>query len=112
MIKVFISSPYTLGDQGRNVKIQMDCADELIKMGCSPFIPLLFHFQDMIHPLEYDVWLKLTIDWMEVCDVILRLPGESKGADAEVERAKEMKKRVFYNMEDLNNWLEFTKIRY
>jgi Domain of unknown function (DUF4406) len=35
------------------------------------------------------------------CDAVLRLPGESKGADQDVKIAKERGLKVFYKLEDI-----------
>jgi hypothetical protein len=35
------------------------------------------------------------------CDAVLRLPGESKGADQDVKIAKELGLKVFYRLEDV-----------
>jgi hypothetical protein len=43
-----------------------------------------------------------------MCDAILRLPGESAGADEEVKLAKELGKPVFYSIVDLRNHFETT----
>jgi 4-hydroxy-3-methylbut-2-en-1-yl diphosphate synthase IspG/GcpE len=55
----------------------------------------------MIFPQGYDTWLTLDIEWLSVCDCLLRLPGESKGADIEVEYAREHMIPVFYTIEQL-----------
>lgn len=106
MIKVYIASPYTNGDVALNVKAQMDCANKLIELGFAPFVPLYSHFQHMAHPQPYETWVKLDLEWVNVCNCLLRLPGESSGADGEVKFAQENKIPVFYNINDiLNNYL-------
>jgi hypothetical protein len=37
------------------------------------------------------------------CDAVLRLPGESKGADQDVKIAKERGLKVFYKLDDILN---------
>lgn len=37
------------------------------------------------------------------CDAILRMPGESKGADMDIAIAKEMEIPVFYSLEEIPN---------
>jgi len=101
MIKVYIASPYTKGDPAVNVKTQIDMADELINKGFAPFVPLYFHFQHMHHPRPYEDWLKLDLEWIKSCDCILRLPGESSGADKEVDFATNNDTLVFFSMKDL-----------
>jgi hypothetical protein len=104
MKKVYIASPYTLGDVAVNVKTQIDTADELITLGFIPFVPLMSHFQHMIHPRPYDDWLDIGLEWLSVCDCLLRLPGKSAGADFEVLQAQELGIPVFYSLNELIKW--------
>lgn len=106
MIKVYIASPYTLGDVAVNVKAQLDCVDELMNLGFAPFAPLYSHFQHMAHPRPYQDWIKIDLEWVNVCDCVLRLPGESTGADGEVRFAEELNKPVFYNIDELRGYFE------
>lgn len=101
MLKIYIASPYTIGDVAVNVKRQLDVADELMDMGFAPFAPLYSHFQHMAHPRPYTDWIKVDLEWVAACDCVLRLDGESKGADGEVEYAKRIGIPVFYSMEEL-----------
>lgn len=101
MIKVYIASPYTLGDVAVNVKRQIDVADELILLGFAPYVPLYSHFQHMVHPRPYETWIKLDLEWVKVCDCLLRLEGESSGADKEVEFARKNGIPVFYSFREL-----------
>ena len=101
MIKVYIASPYTKGDIAVNVKRQLDCFDELVNYGFAPFAPLYSHFQHMAHPRPYEDWIKLDLEWVTVCDCVLRLDGESSGADGEVKFAEERNIDVFYSIEEL-----------
>ena len=101
MIKVYIASPYTKGDVAVNVKAQLDAADELMNEGFAPFAPLYSHFQHMAHPRPYEDWMKIDFEWIPACDCLLRLPGESSGADREIELAESLGMPVYYNMEEL-----------
>ena len=101
MKTVFISSPYTLGDVGENVRVQMDVFDSLYKKGFMPFAPLLFHYQHIVHPLEYDQWLEIDFAWLSKCDFVLRLPGESEGADKECKHAEELGIPVVKSIDEL-----------
>jgi hypothetical protein len=101
MIKIYIASPYTIGDIAVNVKRQIDCADDLMNLGFAPFVPLFSHFQHIMHPRPYEDWVKTDLEWVLVCDCLLRLSGESKGADGEVEFAKKYGIPVFYSIEEL-----------
>lgn len=111
MIKVYIASPYRLGNAATNVKVQIDCADRLMNEGFSPYTPLLTHFQALVHPRtdEYD-WLRLDLDWLQSCNCVLRLPGESEGADIEVKTAESKGLKVFYSIEDVIQFYTYKDI--
>lgn len=109
MIKVYISSPYTIGDVAVNVKLQIDTVDILMNYGFLPFAPLYSHFQHMYHPRPYQDWINIDLEWVSVCDAILRIGGESKGADCEVNHAKFLNIPVFYSIKEL---CEYYKINY
>jgi nucleoside 2-deoxyribosyltransferase len=101
MKKVYIASPYTLGDVAVNVKLQMDIANILIEKGFAPFVPLYSHFQHMAHPRPYQDWIKLDLEWVKSCDYLLRVGGESKGADDEVKFAIKLNIPVYFELKDL-----------
>jgi hypothetical protein len=106
MIKVYIASPYTKGDVAVNVKVQIDAANELMNLGFAPFVPLYSHFQHMIHPRPYQDWIDLDLEWIPSCDCILRLPGESSGADNEVYVASTLNIPVYFSLGSLMNAVE------
>lgn len=96
---IYVASPYSIGDQLANVKTSLLAANALIDMGHVPFAPLLSHFWNEITPRSYEDWLKLDFEWIRRCDAVLRIPGESHGADAEVRFAQELGLPVFYGLE-------------
>lgn len=104
MIKIFISSPYTIGDTAVNVKRQIDIADELLSAGYAPYVPLLSHFQHMIHPRVYQDWMDNNIVWLNICDCVLRLDGESKGADIECAEAEKLSIPIFYSVSQIKKY--------
>jgi hypothetical protein len=101
MLKVYIAGPYAKGDVAVNVKNAIDAADRLIEIRCVPFVPHLFHFWHILSPHEYDVWMNLDMEWLRQCDVVLRLSGDSEGADKEVQLAKQLGKHVYTSVESL-----------
>jgi hypothetical protein len=100
-IKVYIASPYTKGDVAVNVKRQLDMADQLMTLGYAPFAPLYSHFQHMAHPRPYQDWIAIDLEWVTACDVLLRLDGDSSGADGEVMYAAAHGVSVVYSVEEL-----------
>lgn len=101
MIKVYIASPYTNGNQAENVRQQMVCFEYLVHNGYCPFAPLLSHFQEILSPLPYRKWTELGLEWIRVCDCVLRLPGKSLGTDDECKFASSLKLPVFFSLTDL-----------
>jgi hypothetical protein len=101
MIKVFISSPYTKGDTAENVRVQLDAFKFLLSEGFMPFAPLLLHFYAITYPILYNECMDYCFEWIESCDYLLRLDGESKGADLEVAKAREKGIPVFYSFQEL-----------
>jgi len=99
--KIYIASPYTIGDVAVNVKRQIDTANDLMNAGFSPFVPLLCHFQHMAHPRDYESWMDNGLLWLEHCDAVLRLDGESKGADIEVQFANDCGIPVYFSFNQL-----------
>jgi len=101
LVLVYIASPYSLGDKDLNVKRSLEVGDTLIKLGYAPFLPLLTHYQHLIYPQSYDKWLALGLEMVKRSDMLLRLDGESPGADVEVSLALKLGKPVAYSVEDL-----------
>ena len=89
-LRVYVAGPYTRGDVAANVAAAMDCGDQLIRAGFAPFVPHLSHFLHLHHAQPYKVWLDLDLEWLPLCDVMVRLPGESPGAEIETVRATEL----------------------
>lgn len=85
---IYIAGPYTNGDVAMNVKRAMDEASYLIKAGYAVIVPHLFHFQHMLHPEPYETWTAIDMELLKHAYAMIRIPGESKGADAEEEFAR------------------------
>lgn len=107
-MRIYIASPYTLGDTAENVRQQIFAAERLIEKGHTPFVPLLTHFWHFLSPHSHAYWMKQDFDWLESCDAILRLSGKSVGADLEVSRAKELNLFVFNSLNEVPNNEEST----
>ena len=103
-VKVYIASPYTIGDTAVNVKRQIDMFHTLRNNGFYPFAPLHSHFLHMFEERGYEDWLEWDFVWLESCNCVLRLDGESSGADREVKHAEELGILVFYSLYELFNY--------
>ena len=94
---IYIAGPYTNGDPVLNVRKAIEAGEQLIELGYIPFILHLSHLWHLISPHEYDYyWIKYTKEWIGKCDALLRLPGESEGAEIEEMHALHLGKPVFY----------------
>lgn len=71
-----------------NVHEALRVGTELMKLGFCPFVPHATVLWDMVFPMHYDKWCEYDNEWVKVCDVVLRIPGESKGGDAECSLAR------------------------
>lgn len=128
-LRIYIAGPISKGDLAHNVNQATDAFVALAKAGLAPMCP---HWSVYCKPAvikpEYaipypkQVWCKATADgndrmsheewlgidfaWVEVAHAVLRLPGESRGADAEVWFAANRLIPVFGDMKSLLEWAE------
>lgn len=70
-------------------------------MGLIPLIPHLTHLWEKQFPHPYQIWLDYDMHWLRKCDIVYRFPGESNGADKEVEEARRLNIPVVFSLEDL-----------
>lgn len=100
--KVYVAGPITKGDIEENVRKAIEAANELADLGFAPFVPHLNYYWDMHRPRPYEFWIALDNEYLPYCDAVLRLPGESKGADGEVLLANALMIPVFHDIESLD----------
>lgn len=94
-MKIYIASPYSHGDIAINVRLSILAAEKIREKGHLPFVPLLSHLWQMISPHDVGYWMGMDKEWVLECDGVLRLPGESEGADEEVRLAMQHGKKVY-----------------
>jgi len=99
--RAYVAGPYTKGDVALNVKEAVRASDRLLKLGYAPYCPHLTHFWHMLFEHDYQTWLDLDNEWVTCCDVLLRIPGDSSGADKEVALAESLGIPVFFSVEEL-----------
>jgi len=103
MVVVYIASPYTIGDVAVNVRRQMEMSDRLMSLGYCPVAPLLTHFQHLCFPRPYEDWMRVDLEMISRCDVLLRMEGESSGADREAAHALSIGIPVVCSVDELAN---------
>jgi len=97
-MRVYVAGPYTKGDVAVNVRAAIEAGQRIVEAGHTPFIPHLFHFWHLIFPGPYEQWTRMDFEWLECCDALVRLPGESAGSQAEEDRARHRGIPVFYDV--------------
>lgn len=105
--KVYVSGPLSSsGNRLDNVQRAIDAGVELIKLGYAPLVPHLTHYMDPTDSLGHDPWIEVDIPWVSCADAVLRLPGDSTGADAECYTAKQCGIPIYYSIADLDATLK------
>lgn len=99
-MKIYISGPYST-NQVEGTRNAIIAAEQVRKNGHLPFVPHLSLLWDLVCPSPYEEWMNYDMEWLEQCDAILRLPGESNGADIEVQMAVALGKIVYTNIEEI-----------
>ena len=112
---ILISGPYMSGTDGeevaiaKNLKAMEDFALPIFQKGHLAVVgewlawPVIrqaggdSHSSDQFAQYQYPVAHRL----LEKCDAVLRIPGESRGADLEMEKAKELGKLIFLSLEEI-----------
>lgn len=98
--RVYISAPYS-NDPKTGTDAAIDAADALLSRDYVPFVPHLAMYWNDKYPHKYHEWLQYCLEWVPVCDAVLRLPGTSNGADTEVNYAKKNNIPVYYSLDSL-----------
>jgi hypothetical protein len=100
MIKAYIAGPIRKGDLATNIKRATDIACAFAKLGYAIMVPQLscwfdatFDKYDGDFPraegrLNASEWIAIDLAWVEVSDVLIRITGDSEGADQEVLHAE------------------------
>jgi Domain of unknown function (DUF4406) len=107
--RIYVAGPYTKGDVAVNVRTAFEAANRLADLGYAPFIPHATHFWHLVFPRPYEFWLDLDNQFLPLCDALLRIPGESSGADKEVYLAETLGKPVFHAIEALDAYFQTSR---
>ena len=102
---VYVAGPITIPDPIWNTHIATNVADRLYASKlCVPLIPhynLMWH---LICPHDTEYWYEYDMHILHRCDALLRIPGESVGAEAEILQANEWGIPVCYSEHELYTW--------
>ena len=124
MRRVYICGPISRGDLAHNIQQANRAMLELMQARLAPFNPMLTCFAggDLereryadgrilgeahasgggeFRKMPHSAWIAVDLAWVEVADAVLRLPGESVGADLEVEHARKHNVPAYFSIHDL-----------
>lgn len=104
--KIYIAGPYSKGDTINNIGYAIQIGNLLLERGFIPFIPHLTGFWHLMFPHEYETWMMYDREWLKTCDAVLRLPGQSSGADEEIKLAQELGIPVILSLIDLEPFFQ------
>ena len=105
MLRVYVAGPLSTGGYYQNtvnIRSAIDVGEQLLVAGYAPYVPHYSHFWHLFHQHSWEQWMAYDKEMLSACHVLLRLPGESKGADQEVAWAHEMGIPVANSVEELN----------
>lgn len=114
---ILISGPYMSGTNGdeqaiaKNLQAMEDYALPVYQKGHLAVVGEWFawpvirqaggvsHSSEQFAEFQYPVAHRL----LEKCDAVLRIPGESRGADLEMEKARALGKLIFSSLDEVPN---------
>jgi len=91
----YVAGPYTAPDPVENTRTALLTGDRLYAAGLLPIVPHISLLSHLVAPHPADYWYEFDLHLLARCDMLLRLPGHSVGADREVEFAIERDIIVF-----------------
>ena len=103
-VRVYIAGPMTNGTGAffnmAKIHEAIEAHFTLIKLGFVPLCPQLTVFGEFMQPndVPYGQWLELDRCYIDDTDVVLRIEGESKGADSECDYARSIGKPVVHGL--------------
>jgi len=114
-LMVYVAGPITKGCIIHNVRQAHEAAVEIVKAGLSVYVPHASCFWGSVltecgkgfrpgpevDGVHYEEWMHMYFAVIRKCQVLLRLPGESSGADREVQHALELKIPIFGCVKEL-----------
>lgn len=110
-MRVYISGPISSGGYDKlygNLKNGITLWRELVRLKFAPYCP---HMNDLgyivTEPITWEEALEIDEEWVEASEVMLRMPGASRGADREEKYCIDHGIPIVYSVEEL---LEHRKV--
>ena len=87
LTKIYLSGPITKGDKDHNFRQAAVAQRTLLRAGYAVLNPMLSMKLPGGLEIPHEVWMASDLPWVACSCAVLRLPGESIGADMEVKFA-------------------------
>lgn len=104
-MRVYISGPISSGGYDAlygNLKNGIVLWRELVRLGFAPYCP---HMNDLgyivTEPVTWEDALEVDEEWVDASEVMLRMPGESRGAEREEQFCYDKGIPVVFSVEEL-----------
>lgn len=121
MTLIYIAGPISRGDLAWNIAQASAAFKELARAGLSAICPHWSCFSGEVkvaptsgqvyafasadgNGMSHAEWLAVDLEILSRCDAVLRLPGESTGADRETQHALSLGIPVFTEVADVIRW--------
>lgn len=96
--RCYLSGPITRGNRNQHFFRAAEAEKALMLAGFAPLNPmrsivLPFAWEDC---MPHELWLAVDKAWVEVADAVIRLEGDSRGADEECDFAAQLGIPIFY----------------
>lgn len=88
-MRIYVAGPIG-SDLLNNATRGIDAAEKLFRAGHAPYLPHLSVYWHLRYFHDYHEWLAFDSVWLKQCEAVVRLEGESPGADAEVRMAHDL----------------------
>lgn len=116
--RIYLAGPISKGDLAENINQATRAFLALMRAGLAPLCPHWSPYAGgaIVHPTTATVyalaerlpagtthqdWMGVDLPWVAAADAVLRLPGESVGADQEVAEAERLGIPVFHEITTL-----------
>jgi hypothetical protein len=101
---VYVAGPITKGPLLDHVRAAFEAGSALIDAGFSVVLPHALCLFELAHPKDYATMMAVARPLVDGADALLRIPGESSGADREVEWAMLSGVPVFHTVDAVIAW--------
>jgi len=102
---IYIASPITIGDPATIKGKVADIIQFIYKAGHLAYPPMYMEPWEIKYPIAYEDVLEYDLKWLEKCDILYRVEGESKGADIEMAHARKLNIPIVKDIKQLKKIL-------